>query len=55
MSLKASVFIVISLHSFVTRKGVEIDCLDAASATVTDGEDHGKKVFLIHRCLDYGP
>jgi hypothetical protein len=46
MSLKASVFIAISLDGFITRTVVELDWLDAASATVTEGEDCGYKVFL---------
>ena len=46
MILKASVFIAIRLDGFITRKVGELDWLDAPSATVTEGEDCGYKVFL---------
>ena len=46
MSLKVSVFIAISLDGFIARKGGELDWLDAASATVTEVEEYGYKVFF---------
>ena len=46
MSLKASVFIVISLDGFISRTGGELDWLDAASETVTEVEKYWYKVFF---------
>jgi dihydrofolate reductase len=46
MSLKASVFIAVSLDGFIARKGGELDWLDAANAGVSAGEDCGYKVFF---------
>jgi dihydrofolate reductase len=46
MSLRASVFIAVSRGGFIARGGGELDWLDAANATVPEGEDCGYQAFM---------
>ena len=46
MSAKVSVYIATSLDGFIARKNGEIDWLDAASATIPEGEDCGFRTFM---------
>ena len=46
MNLKVSVFVATSIDGFIARKKGELDWLDAANATVTDGEDCGYHAFM---------
>jgi dihydrofolate reductase len=44
--LKVSIFIVTSLDGFIARKNGELDWLDAANASVPEGEDCGYGEFI---------
>jgi dihydrofolate reductase len=46
MSIKASVFIAMSLDGFIARKDGSLDWLDSATATAPKGEDCGYQVFM---------
>ena len=46
MGLKTSVFIATSLDGFIARANGGLDRLDAANATVTEGEDCGYGAFM---------
>ncbi len=46
MSMKVSVYIATSLDGFIARKDGALDWLDAANATVPEGEDCGFQVFM---------
>jgi dihydrofolate reductase len=46
MSPKVSIYIATSLDGFIARNNGELDWLDAASATVPEGEDCGYQAFM---------